>query len=178
MDRLTAPLNSLDSMKDSVCTVKSPADCSTAELGDFVALVRAGNEVDFVGLPKRVKEAHLLAFLRAGECLVGVAGLKFPAKNHRSEVNVGSGAALPAESFPLELGWIFVLPTARGGKSYPLCAPLVRAADDKGIFATSRSKNDPMHTTLAKLGFSRLGGQWPSYLNPDNLLRLFVKHAV
>jgi hypothetical protein len=165
-------------MKDSACTVKSPADCSTAELDDFVALVRAGNEVDSVGLLKRVKDAHLLAFLRAGECLVGVAGLKFPSKNHRIEVIAGSGAALSAESFPLELGWIFVLPNARGGKSYPLCSPLVRAAEDKGIFATSRSENGPMHTTLAKLGFSPLGGRWPSELNPDNLLRLFVKHAV
>jgi hypothetical protein len=157
-------------------TVKAPKSCTALELDDFVALVLTGREVEPAGLPKRVGKAHSLAFLRLDGCLVGVAGLKFPSANHRSEVSSGAGVTVAENNLPLELGWVFVLPSARGGKSYPLCAPLIAVAAGKGIFATSRSENKPMHTTLAKLGFSRSGGEWPSGQSPDNL-RLFVKHA-
>lgn len=160
-----------------VTTVRTPSACTPGELQDFVAFVLAGGEVTPVGFPDRVARAHSLAFLRNGECLLGVAGLKIPSQNHRSEVAAGSGVSIKAKSFPLELGWVFVLPSARGGKSYPLCAPLVQAAGSQGIFATSRSGNPAMHSTLGKLGFSRAGGQWQSGQSKDKLW-LFVKHAV
>jgi hypothetical protein len=158
-------------------TVKAPSLCTSSELDDFVAFVLAGGEVTPIGLPKRVEEAHSLAFLRNADCLIGVAGLKFPSINHRKEVANGAGVSLPESKFPLELGWVFVLPSARGGKSYQLCAPLIAAAEGKGIFASSRAGNKAMHTTLGKVGFARVGGHWPSGQNPDNLW-LFVKHAV
>ena len=169
-------LFTLGSMNAPPSTVKSPSICTQSELGDFVAFVLAGGEVDPVGLPERVKNAHSLAFLRAGNCLIGVAGLKLLSKNRLNEVSSGAGVNLSEQDFSLELGWVFVLPSARGGKSYPLCAPLVSAAQGAGIFATSRSGNTPMHTTLKKMGFTRQGGEWPSGQNPDNL-RLFSKHA-
>lgn len=158
-------------------TVKVPTTCAASELDDFVAFVLAGGEVSPRGLSKRVRDAHSLAFLRSNGCLIGVAGLKFPSKNHRNEVSSGSGIRLTTTAFRLELGWVFVLPSARGGKSYALCAPLVVAAQGNGIFATSRAGNKPMHTTLAKLGFVRTGEEWRSSQNPDNLW-LFVKPAV
>lgn len=157
-------------------TVKAPKTCAASELDDFVALVLAGGEVSPIGLSRRVRDAHSLAFLRSDGCLIGVAGLKFPSENHRSEVSSGAGVTLTTTTFPLELGWVFVLPNARGGKSYALCAPLIAAAQGKGIFATSRAGNKRMHATLAKLGFARTGGEWPSGQNPDNLW-LFVKNA-
>jgi hypothetical protein len=138
--------------------------------------VLAGGEVTPLRLRDRVKKAHSLAFLRNGECMIGVAGLKFPSVNHRTEVANGSGVRLLDNEFPLELGWVFVLPSARGGKSLPLCAPLVTAANVDGIFATSRAGNKAMHSTLRKLGFARVGGQWPSGQNPESLW-LFVKHG-
>jgi len=128
------------------------------------------------GLSTRVKRAHSLAFLRSGKCLIGVAGLKFPSENHRDEVSNGSGVGISERDFPLELGWIFVLPSARGGKSYALCDPLIEAAAGSGIFATSRSGNIAMHKTLKKFGFTRIGKDWPSGQNPDNLW-LFTRHA-
>jgi len=108
--------------------------------------------------------------------LVGVAGLKFPSENHRNEVSSGASIKLSEKFFPLELGWVFVLPSARGGKSYLLCEPLVAAATGAGVFATSRAGNKPMHSTLGKLGFVRQGDDWPSGQNQDNLW-LFVKNA-
>lgn len=158
------------------CAVKSPNMCSAAELEEFVAFVLAGGEVTPIGLAERVKKAHSLAYLRKGDCLIAVGGLKFPSKHHRDEVSNGGGVILPEQAFPLELGWVFVLPSARGGKSYQLCEPLVSAAKGAGIFATSRAGNKPMHSTLRKLGFGQQGGEWPSGQNPDDLL-LFVKNA-
>lgn len=159
-----------------VALVKAPSACTALELSDFVALVLAGGEVTPDGLPKRVKEAHSLAFIRGGDGLIGVAGLKFPIKNHRMDVSTSAGIDLPEGDFPLELGWVFVRPNARGGKSYPLCSALVNAVAEKGIFATSRANNTAMHSTLDKLGFKRAGDQWPSKQNGGNLT-LFIKNA-
>lgn len=163
-------------MNTHLRTVKAPNLCSPSELEDFVAFVLAGGEVTPVGLAARVKNAHSLAFLKAENCLVGVAGLKFPSEKHRNEVSSGAGTSLFEQAFPLELGWVFVLPSARGGKSFLLCEPLVAAAKGAGVFATSRAGNKPMHSTLGKLGFERQGGDWPSGQNPENLW-LFVKNA-
>ncbi len=163
-------------MNTELATVKVPGACTGPELDDFVALVLAGGEVTSVGLPKRVRDAHSLSFLRSNGCLIGVAGLKFPSDHHRTEIESRAGTPLASADYSLELGWVFVLPSARGGKSYALCAPLIGASEGKGIFATSRSKNTAMHVTLGKLGFSRVGGEWPSGQNPDSLW-LFLKNA-
>ena len=121
------------------------------------------------GLPGRVRSGRFLSFLHVEGKLLGVAGLKHPSAHHRAEVEQGSGIALPATAFSIELGWVYVLPAARGGKSLALCFPLVDAVRGEGIFATSRSDNIPMHRTLQKLGFSRVGGEWPSGQNPASL---------
>lgn len=157
-------------------TVKTPNECTASELDDFVAFVLAGGEVTPIGLQARVKDAHSLAFLRIGDCLIGVAGLKYPSENHRREVSRGANFNLSEQDFPLELGWVFILPSARGGRSYPLCSTLTAAAKGAGIFATSRAGNKPMHVVFEKVSFSRQGGEWRSGHNPDNLW-LFVKHA-
>src|SRR5690606_782181 len=135
------------------CHVKPPRDCSASELEDFVSFVLAGGEVTPAGLSARVNRARWLAFLQSDNCLIGVAGLKRPSAAHRAEVEEGAGVALQACQFPLELGWVFVLPSARGGKSRALCTPLLEKAAEIGVFATSRSKNGAMHTTLERLGF-------------------------
>ena len=46
------------------------------QLEDFVSFVLAGGEVMPAGLSGRVRRAHSLAFLRSGDRLIGVAGLK------------------------------------------------------------------------------------------------------
>lgn len=156
--------------------VKAPEVCSPAELADFVSLVLAGGEVAPAGLPKRVSGAHSLAFLREGGCLIGVAGLKYPAISYRAKVEADSNVPLPADVFPIELGWAFVMPSARGGKSYQLCEPLLRGAGKHGVFATSRSGNIGMHKTLIRMGFAKEGREWESGRNTEDLW-LFVRPA-
>ena len=167
-------------MNDSLPIVNAnePSSFCEVEIDDFVALVLAGGEVAAEGLRNRVLNAVQIAFLRENKCLLGVAGLKRPSANHRRDVARGSKTALDAEALPFELGWVFILPSARNRKlSFPLCRPLVEAALGKGIFATSRSDNAGMHSTLGKLGFVRVGSEWPSKQNNGNLV-LFLKHAV
>lgn len=155
--------------------VKAPAGCTPQEIGDFAAFVMMGGEVIVQGLEGRVRSAECLSFLRESSGLAGVAGLKHPSQNHRREVAECTGVSLPAASFPFEIGWVFILPDARGlGLSLPLCQPLVEAAGSKGIFATSRTDNHGMHKTLQKLGFAFAGAP---YKSPHGVhgLQLFLR---
>jgi hypothetical protein len=137
--------------------VRSPDEFGDREIDDLVAFVLAGGEVSPRGLRDRVMKAHCLAFMRRDGCLLGVAGLKRPEPSYRARVAKSAGVPLPRESFEFELGWVFILPSARGAKlSFPLCESVVRgAADGAGVFATSRANNAGMHATLQKLGFSQ-----------------------
>ncbi|QRY31892.1 hypothetical protein JVX96_00765 [Variovorax sp. PDNC026] len=119
-------------------TVKSPVDCDAIELRDFVSLIIQDGEVSPLGLPERVANARSLSFLRRDSALVGVAGLKRPAASYRHRISLSAQFELSQESFPFELGWVFLLLSARGAKlSLPLCAPLIQTADCVGTFATS-----------------------------------------
>lgn len=164
-------------MTSTPVTVKRPVDCDATEIEAFVDLVVSGGEVDADGLPGRVRRAKFLAFLREGERLIGVAGLKLPSKNHRGEVAAAAGHELPGTRFAYELGWVFVDPASRGGKSLLLCGALVEAAAGQGIFATSRVDNPWIHATLKKLGFRQEGSDFPSQQNPGTRLWLFTTPA-
>jgi hypothetical protein len=107
--------------------------------------------------------------------LLGVAGLKRPELSYRKRVEKAARAALSESAFPFELGWVFILPSARGAKqSLPLCQPVVAAAGTSGIFATSRVSKLGMHITLGKLGFNRVGVEWASKQTEENLF-LFTR---
>lgn len=161
-----------------VCAAE-PSQYQPAEIDDFVAFVLAGGEVEPKDFRERVMTCGVtLTFIRERDCLLGVGGLKHPAQRYRDRVAQRSGTALPEQDFPYELGWVFILPSARGRKlSFPLCEPLVVAARGKGVFATSRVDNHGMHATLKKLGFVQTGTEWPSKQNDGNLA-LFLKNAV
>jgi hypothetical protein len=159
-----------------VCAGK-PAAFAPGEIDDFVALVLAGGEVDSKPLKELVLKAQQIAFLREDNCLLGVGGLKNPTGTHRRDVQQKSNVPLDIDSVPFELGWVFILPSARGRKlSFPLCRILVAAANGSGIYATSGTGNAGMHSTLKKLGFVRSGSEWPSRLT-DGTLALFLKPA-
>ena len=149
--------------EDPQIIAKAPAACSDAEIADFVALVLVGNEVIPRGLEGRVRSAERIAFLRESGCLLGVAGLKHPSQNHRNEVASLSGVPLPSKEFPFELGWVFILPSARGRHlSLLLCRPLIESAAVQGVFATSKIANGSIHSTLSKLGFLSAGVAYQS----------------
>ena len=155
-----------------------PNEFRSEDIDDFVALVTAGGEVSANGLRNRVMQSPQIAFVREGECLLGVAGLKTPRESYRTRIALASKTAITEKDFPFELGWAFILPSAQGRRlSFPLCRSLITAANGGGIFSTSRITKDRMHHTLEKLGFSRTGTEWASKEN-DGDLALFLRPAV
>jgi len=156
---------------------REPQQCDEKELADFMALVMAGGEVAPKGLEARVRQARRLIFLYAGQCLSGVAALKQPNEAYRSSVNRGAHFELKKEDYPFELGWIFVMPSARGRKySIHLTRAAVEAGAGKGIFATSRAENHAMHAALQGCGFSPVGEAYASSRGVYKL-QLFVRPA-
>jgi hypothetical protein len=154
---------------------KSPEECHLTEINDFMALVLAGGEVSKVGLEGRVRSASALVFLSIGCCLSGVAALKRPEPHYREGVSSHSGVDLAEVDFPYELGWVFVMPHARGRKfSIDLTQVALSKADNGGVFATSRSDNTAMHSTLKKFEFAAIGRSWPS-TRGDYDLKLFLR---
>lgn len=156
---------------------RKPGDCHDTEIGDFMALVLAGGEVKPKGLEGRIRCAVSLVFLTIGCCLCGVAALKRAEASYRRRVSSNSGIALPEHQFPFELGWVFIMPSARGRRfSVDLTRAALSGADTEGVFSTSRTDNPGMHATLAKFQFVSAGKSWASDRG-DHALQLFLRRA-
>lgn len=154
---------------------RSPGDCHEHEIKDFVALVLAGGEVTEDGLENRVRSAVSLVFLTVGCCLCGVAALKHPEASYRKRVSSSSGVPLTEQAFPYELGWVFVMPSARGrGFSVDLTREALSGAGTEGVFATSRTDNAGMHATLKKFQILPAGRPWQSRRG-NHELQFFVR---
>lgn len=137
---------------------RDPGDLRETELQDFIALVRAGGEVGGNVLEHNVRNAATLLTVRQGACLVGVAALKNPIWSYRKTITAKSGIEITARDFPFELGYIFVLPSARKkGIATKLCQVAVGARGSVGIFATTRVDNESMTNILRAVGFEQRG---------------------
>ena len=157
--------------------VKSPVECTNVEIGAFIAFVRAGGEVSIQGLPERIRGAAALAFAHVDGLVVGVAALKQPQSSYRHRVSSESGAALSAQEYPFELGWVYVSPESRGkGLSFLLSQAALAKSNGAGVFATSRTENIAMHQSLAKLGFVASGNPFLSGRGKHSL-QAFSRHA-
>src|SRR6266704_4582687 len=156
---------------------RTPGDCLSTEIEDFIALVLAGGEVTPKGLEDRIRQAVSLTFLTLGCCLCGVAALKRPGLKYRQRVSSHSGVGLPEHQFPYELGWVFVMPSSRGRRfSEDLTRTALSSAGTQGVFSTSRTDNPNMHATLAKFRFVPEGQSWAS-VRSDHKLQLFLRRA-
>lgn len=142
-----------------------------------MAFVRAGGEVGNTVLEKNVRNAECLVFLRQGSCLSGVAALKNPLQSYRQKISKKTGVLVEASEFPFELGYIFVLPSARSQKlSVDLTRAALLRAQGKGVFATSRIDNVRMHATLGKFSFVKSGCVYTSSSGSYDL-QLFLRPA-
>jgi hypothetical protein len=102
-------------MNDAVTIVsREPGDCDDNQMDDFTAFVLAGGEVTPRGLERRIRSPVRLIFLSEQDCLPGVAALKRSNQAYRKRVSSKSGFPLPETKYPSDLGWVFVMPSARG----------------------------------------------------------------
>lgn len=159
-----------------IIAVKKPSNCCDTELQGFEALVRAGGEVTSSGLRERINGAEALVFA-TDHLLNGIAALKKPNLNYKTNVFRKAQATVSADEFPLELGWVFVMPSSRGkGLSHKLVDAALGGANGRSVFATSRSNNKPMHRALEAHGFFRHGQPYASQRG-DQKLVLFILNA-
>jgi GNAT superfamily N-acetyltransferase len=154
---------------------RHPSECTPQELASFASLIRNAGEVEASGLNQRIRRAKSLTFLRDGDKMIGVAALKIPDATYKRRVFANAGVPLSEPGYPYELGWIAVDPLYQGkGLSRSLVESALAAADESEVFATSHSDNSPMHKTLARFGFRRVGAPYSSS-RPDRTLILFVR---
>ncbi|MCH7914906.1 MAG: GNAT family N-acetyltransferase [Deltaproteobacteria bacterium] len=154
--------------------VKAPDACSSDEIKDFLELVGQGEEVEPGGLAGRVRKAAALVFLHVDNQLAGVAALKNPNDGYRSSVFRKAATETPANEFPFEVGWVFILQRYRGKRlSRKLVEAALSRSEARPVFATSRADNKAMHRTLSACGFSREGTAYASDMS-NQLLELFT----
>jgi predicted GNAT family N-acyltransferase len=157
--------------------VKSPQQCTSIEIGAFIAFVRAGGEVVIQGLSERIRSAAALVFVRNEGLVVGIAALKNPNASYRRRVSIESSVPLADTDFPYELGWVFVSPEHRGsGLSLLLSQTALSESKGSGAFATARTDNVAMHKQLLKLGFVAVGNPYTSGRSKHSL-QVFTKSA-
>jgi RimJ/RimL family protein N-acetyltransferase len=110
-----------------------------------------------VVLARNVKNAKALVLLQGDDGLKGVPALKKPLASYRKRIGGKLEFHVDASSFSYELGYIYIVPEARGQH---LSGPLVNAATEAsgaGIFATARVDDDRMRASLEKAGFEAQG---------------------
>jgi GNAT superfamily N-acetyltransferase len=118
-----------------------PSDCTVQALADFEKLVVEGGAVSPEGLAQRIRNASRLLFLRApDDQLIGVGALKHPRPEYRNKVFADARATVPADEYPVELGWVVVAKSYQGRRlSTRIVGELLAFAKNENIFATTRT---------------------------------------
>src|SRR6266536_5897073 len=163
---------------EHILVAQPPQAFAELEIQDLIATVRAGGEVGGAILEENVRNAKCLVIVREASLLVGVAALKIPKAGYRRDIKTKAAATIGVEEFPFELGYVFVLPSARRQHlGLRLCRAALDPADGKGVFATARTDNVGMNAILSKLGFSRTGRSYGSERGAYQL-QLFVRKGI
>jgi predicted GNAT family N-acyltransferase len=151
---------------------KLPHECSIDELNEFKAMVAEGGEVVAKGLLERIKRAESLIFVKDVKC-VGVGAIKRPYNKYKNKVFEKAGVPGRAVDYSLELGWVYISPSARGkGISHKIMEVIINAVGESGCFTTTREDNHAMHHLFARYSFSMLGEKYAS-VNGDYSLVLY-----
>ena len=142
-------------------------------MADFEKLVIKGDSVNPQGLAQRIRNAPRLLFLRASDGqLVGVGALKHPRVEYRNKVFADAQATVPADDYPVELGWVVVNRSYQGRRlSTRMVGELLPFAKDQNIFATSRADERVM-SFASDYGFKLHGKPYASGHGYDLVLYL------
>jgi predicted GNAT family N-acyltransferase len=150
-----------------------PSDCTAQALADFEKLVIEGGAVNPQGLAQRIRNASRLLFLRTSDGqLVGAGALKHPRLDYRNKVFADAQATVPADEYPVELGWIVVGRSYQGRRlSTRMVGELLPFAKNQNIFATTRADERVM-SFASDYGFKINGKPYPSGHGYDLILYL------
>ena len=138
---------------------KRPRECSDIDLDAFEGLVKKGGEVACQGLRGRIMKAEWLVFLfEMDRTLAGVAALKKSDGTYKKEVFAEAKSEENPDDSTFEAGWVFVEEQFRG-KHYSrlLLDEVLRLADKKRVYATTRHDNKRMRQTNRRCGLKESG---------------------
>lgn len=143
---------------------KAPSECSQDEIDRFEDLVKKGGEVASEGLRNRIMQAEQLVFLIENDkTLSGVAALKKPNSNYRKRVFTKAASQEDPNEFIFEAGWIYVEEHFRGRKySHSLLDTILKLANGKFVYATTREMNEAMLRTNLHSGLKQSGKPYES----------------
>jgi len=142
--------------------VKIPSECTPDELDNFQKLVAEGGEVTPHGLRQRIEHAAALIIIGESEC-IAVGAIKNPNQGYKQGVFSKAGVAGQSNNYNYELGWLYVVPAARGkGVGHSLMQAVASYIGNAGCYATTREDNAAMHHLFSQYNFSRLGVPYPS----------------
>lgn len=159
---------------DIEIVARVPAECSAADQACFRQLVIEGGEVGGAALTTNIANAKVLVILMQAGAMRGVAALKCPQDSYRTKIIKRTGVELSQPDYPFELGYVFVQPALQGrGLSHLLVASCLQHADARGVFATVRTDNAPMHATFKKAGFVAAGADYPG--SKDRRIGLLIR---
>jgi GNAT superfamily N-acetyltransferase len=156
-----------------ISSVALPSACTAQELADFEKLVVEGGAVDPEGLGQRIRKASRLLFLRTPEDqLVGVGALKNPSPAYRAKVFANARATVPADEYPIELGWVVVAKSHQGRRfSTRIVSELLPFVRKQNIYGTTRA-DERVLSFAFDCGFSVNGKPYPSGRGYDLVLYL------
>lgn len=139
--------------------LKSPAECTEAELTAFEEALVEHGETASPALAERIRRADCLAFVVGADSkFCGTGALKSPKPEHCAGVFKRAGAQAPPERFSLELGWLVGddKTTAR------IIAALAAHAGERAVFAITRADDAALHASLREHGFRPDGAAYAS----------------
>jgi len=152
----------------------APDGFSQDERDLFNTLVKQAGEVGGDGLVTNIPNSKALVFGRIAGEVFGVAALKRPQASYRERIGRMARVDIGPAHYPYELGYVFLLPEARGKKlSHGLVAAALAHAEGAAVFATTRTDNAAMLSALAKAGFKQVGQDYPG--RGTRMIRLLVR---
>jgi RimJ/RimL family protein N-acetyltransferase len=149
-------------------------------LAEFRRKVADGGEVNTKPLASLTSNALVLGFARYGDVLIGVGAIKRPYGQYRDRVFEKAASVLNPSDFDFELGWFYIDPAHRGKRlTSSLVSALLPLLLEAPAYATSRTDNVRMHSSLRSAGFREEGTPYQSK-DAGVQLQLFVcgKQAV
>jgi hypothetical protein len=153
--------------------LKTPAECSEAELEAFLTALLASGETPSPNLAERIRKSDCLAWIAGeSEAPVALGALKAPKPEHCAGVFKRAGASAQPDTFSLELGWL----VGTENDVALVIDALNRRAAGRPVFAIARTDAPALHSALQQNGFHPEGTPYQSPRG-DYANQLFLRPA-
>lgn len=150
-----------------------PDDVTGKQFKEFKAVVETGGESFMKDFEyKLLYTVELLGFCYSGDTLVGVRALKVPGEDKVRNYMQRAGID---QIFKYELGYAAVIPEARGKGIYRRLTEGMLGFIKDPVYIVTRKNNYVVIDVMLKMGFSIIGHEIESAVNPGRWLITMYK---